>query len=277
VPVVHIVSVVHIVQVPVPSQYGSADGHALVAVVPLSPLHPTHVLVALQKAVVPVHAVVFVAVHWTHVFVVVSHAGVGAAQFVSVAHASHLPELGPDVTQTPPMHWFVVAQVPSPSSTPHTSVVVSHAPERQTRMALPGVHVPLIGATVGNIVPFGSCGVHAFRLHQLPDGQSVSRAQPKTIVSIAVALAGSGFAVVAVAVTVAVPDPGVDGAVTFTVMGALDPLGSPAASVQVTFGAVYMHVHPVPVALWNVSPAGIVMTTTTPLASLGPVFETPTL
>jgi hypothetical protein len=104
VPVVHIVSLVHIVQVPVPSQYGSAVGQAFVALVPLSPLHPTHTLVALQRAVVPVHAEVLVGVHWTHVLVVVSHAGVGVAQFVSAAHVSHLPELGPDVTQTPAMH-----------------------------------------------------------------------------------------------------------------------------------------------------------------------------
>jgi hypothetical protein len=154
--------------------------------------------------------------------------------------------------------------VPSPSSIPHTSWVASQAPDRQTRAAFDGVHVPLIGATVGNMDPLGSRGVHAFRLHQSPDGQSVSSTQPKTIVSIAVALAGSGFAVVAVAVTVAVPDPGVDGAVTFTTMGALVPLGSPAARVQVTFGAEYVQLHPVPVALWNVSPAGIVITTLTP-------------
>ena len=79
-------------------------GHAFVALVPLSPLHPTHTWVALQRAVVPVHAVVFMGVHWTHVLVVVSQAGVGVAQFVSVAHVSHVPELGPDVTQTPAMH-----------------------------------------------------------------------------------------------------------------------------------------------------------------------------
>jgi hypothetical protein len=276
VPVVHIVSVVHIVHAPVPSQYGLPEGHAFVAVVPLSPLQGTHVLVALQSGVVPVHAVVFAGVHCTHWLVVESQAGVGAAQFTSVAHVSQSPEFGPEATQTPAMHCVVVVQVPSPSSIPHTPPFASQTPVWQTRAPFAGVHCPPIGTTVGKSVPFGSLGVHALELHQSAIGQSVSSAQPNTIVSIAIAFAGSGFMVVAVAVTVAVPAPGVAGAVTSTTMGALAPLGN-AASVQVTVGATNVHDHPAPVALWNVSPAGIVRTTVTPLASLGPLFVTPTL
>ena len=66
-------------------------GQASVAPEPLSPLHATHVSVGPQTGVLPVHPVVFVVVHWTHVLVVVLHAGVGALQFASVAGPSVEP------------------------------------------------------------------------------------------------------------------------------------------------------------------------------------------
>src|SRR5580658_7184957 len=95
-------------QAPVAEQYGAATGHASVAVVPLSPLHGTQVSVAPHSGVLPVHAVAFVCVHWTQSFVVRLHAGVGAAQFVSLAQFSQWSVFAPVVTHTPAMHSGVV-------------------------------------------------------------------------------------------------------------------------------------------------------------------------
>jgi hypothetical protein len=159
-PVVHWAFDVHIVQVPVDVQYGSDAGHALVESVPLSPVHAVHVSVGLHAGVDPLHAVEFVPVHWTHAFVVVLQAGVGVLQLVSVAHSSQCPVFDPVPMQTPAMHWFVTVQVPSPSSTPHTLPLRSHAPLMQTRAPLIGVQTPPNGAPVGIGVPFGSCMLH---------------------------------------------------------------------------------------------------------------------
>ena len=79
-------------------------GHAWLAPVPSSPLQPTHVSPTLQSGVVPVHAVAFEDVHCTHALVAGSQAGVGATQFESAAHASHLPALGPVAMQSPAVH-----------------------------------------------------------------------------------------------------------------------------------------------------------------------------
>jgi hypothetical protein len=82
----------------------AAVGHARVADEPLSPLQALHVsLTALHTGVLVVQAVAFWAVHCTHV-AFTSHAGVGAVQFASLAHCSHLPASAPPVAHTIERH-----------------------------------------------------------------------------------------------------------------------------------------------------------------------------
>jgi hypothetical protein len=115
----------------------------------LSPVQPTHASPAPQIGVVIAHAAAFVDVHCTHVFVAGSQAGVGAVQFESLAHTSHLPVLAPVEMQRPAVHWSVVAHVPSPRLMPQRLPVVSHAPLRHARTPLATVHVPFTGGTPG--------------------------------------------------------------------------------------------------------------------------------
>jgi hypothetical protein len=132
----------------------------------------------------PVHAVVLVAVHWTHVFVVGLQAGVGASQLMSLAQGSHLPVFAPVVMHTPPMHCAVVPHPGSPSSMPHTLPLGSHTLLAQTSAAAAAVHVPLsvgfaCAASVGMAVPFARVGVHcpSDSSHQLPAPHSASVVQ----------------------------------------------------------------------------------------------------
>jgi hypothetical protein len=123
----------------------------------------------------PVHAVELVWVHWTQLLVVRLHAGVGVAQFVSLAHGSHLSVFPPVVMHTPAMHSGVVVHPGSPSLMPHTFPFVSQTPVVHTSVAAAAVQVPLsvgfvCGASVGTGVLFGSVGVHlpSASSHQLP-------------------------------------------------------------------------------------------------------------
>jgi hypothetical protein len=139
-----------------------------------------HVFVAvLQIGVVPVHALVLSAVHATHLFVVVLHAGVPPEQLVSDEHGSHLPLFVPAVMQTPVRHCGVPVHVPSPGAKPHALSVVSHAPLAQMAVPTADEQMPVSAGewlpTVGIGVPFGRSATHAPALHQLPLPQSESR------------------------------------------------------------------------------------------------------
>jgi hypothetical protein len=59
------------------------------------PGYPVQVLLGEQSGVEPVQALVLLGVHWTHVLVVPSQAGVGDAHSASLAQGSHLPVFGP--------------------------------------------------------------------------------------------------------------------------------------------------------------------------------------
>lgn len=92
---------VHLPHAPLGAQYGlPAVGHGLGSPEPLSLPQMTHRSPALHTGVVPVHALPLVGVHWTHAFVLGSHAGVTPPQFESPLHCSHRPLFGPDVAHT---------------------------------------------------------------------------------------------------------------------------------------------------------------------------------
>ena len=164
------------------------EGHASVAVVPLSPLHATQVSAPPHTGVVPVHAVEFACVHWTQSFVVRLQAGVGAVQFVSLAHGSHLSVFVPVVTHTPAMHSGVVVHPGSPSLMPHTFPFGSQTPVVQTSVAAAAVQVPLsvgflCGGSPGIGEAFARVGVHfaVDSSHQFPVRQFASAVQPTSV------------------------------------------------------------------------------------------------
>jgi hypothetical protein len=186
VPVVQSLLPVHFPHAPPATQNGfAAVGQAALAPEPVSPLHATHVFVAvLQTGVGPVQAPVLSKVHATHWFVAVLQAGVGPPHCPSAMHGSQSPLFVPVVTQTPALHCAFEAHVPSPWLMPQTFAVVSQAPLAQTMAPNAGLQVPPIGgecpATVGIGDPLGSCGVQVFVpvLQKFPAAQSPSFAQP---------------------------------------------------------------------------------------------------
>ena len=98
------------------------------------------------------------------------------------------------------------------------------------------------------------------------------------VTALAVSFAGFGSVVVLETVAVFVSVPAWAGAVTTTVMVGAAAAVASAATVHVTdtFPA-FEHVHPVPDADTNVTPAGSVSVTETPAASDGPKLLTSTL
>jgi hypothetical protein len=127
-------------------------------------------------------------VHWTQSLVVRLHAGVGAAQFVSLAQGSHLSLFAPVVMHCPAMHSGVVVQPASPSLMPHTFPLGSQTPVVQTSVAAAAVQLPfsvgfVCGASVGIGVAFASVGVHfaTDSSHQLPARQFESIVQPTRV------------------------------------------------------------------------------------------------
>jgi hypothetical protein len=146
-----------------------------------------------------VQAVEFVCVHCTHALVVRLQAGVGAAQFVSLAQGSHLSLFAPVVMHCPAMHSGVVVQPGSPSLMPHTFPLVSQTPVVQTSVAAAAVQVPfsvgfVCGASVGIGVAFASVGVHLPRAssHQLPAPHSASVVQVVVQAPVVVSQNGPG-------------------------------------------------------------------------------------
>ncbi len=108
------------------------------------------------------------------------HAGVGAAQFTSLAHDSHNPAFAwPGGTHAPAMHSRVVVQVPSPSWIPQTFPFVSQTAVRQARA--PEVSEQGIGsvpplAIFGSQVPGPGMLLH----HSVaPHSASVKQAVPQ--------------------------------------------------------------------------------------------------
>lgn len=91
---------VHLPHVPAAAQNGLAVvGQGSVAFDPLSPVHAAHAsFVGSHTGVAPAHAAASVVVHCTQVAVAALQTGVGAAQLVSFAHASHVPESVPVAT-----------------------------------------------------------------------------------------------------------------------------------------------------------------------------------
>jgi hypothetical protein len=93
-----------------------AQGSLVVA--PRSPSQGTQVeLVASHTGVPAVHALVFVALHWTQVFVVVLQAGLAPEHWLSMMHATQRPWFEPLVAQTVDRHTtspFDPVQGPSP-------------------------------------------------------------------------------------------------------------------------------------------------------------------
>jgi hypothetical protein len=87
-------------------------------VTPRSPSQGTQVeLVASQTGVPAVHAALFVAVHWTQVFVVALHAGLAPEHWPSITQATQTPWFGPCVAQRVDRHTtspFAAVQGPSP-------------------------------------------------------------------------------------------------------------------------------------------------------------------
>ncbi len=157
------------------TQYGSkVDGQANDPLDPLSPLQPVHVSVAvLQTGVVSAHAVEFSAVHCTHDAVVMSQVSAPKTlQLESPAHDSHFPASGPLVAQTAERQTVFASPLvqgpspfayphlpstshvldrqsapfpvhgPSPFAYPHFKSVPSHAPLRQTEVAVADVQTP---------------------------------------------------------------------------------------------------------------------------------------
>src|SRR5439155_789530 len=101
-------------------------------------------------------------------------------------------------------------------------------------------------------------------------------AEAVTVVdAVAVLLAGLGSEVAALTVAVLVIVPPSLGAVTTIVMGGAAPGGRLLARLQVTLALVPLHVQPMPLALWKVTPAGSVsMTVIGAAAVLGPALLT---
>lgn len=124
---------------PVRLQYGVALGQAWLADPPWSPLQATQVsLCVLQSGVLPVHAVVFVAVHWTQAPEAGSHAGVAPWHDVSARHAWHLPAFAPVIAHKVERQTvlpFAPVHGPSPVVYPHLPST-SQTPERHLAGAL---------------------------------------------------------------------------------------------------------------------------------------------
>jgi hypothetical protein len=118
-------SVMHLPQVPAAApevkQWGVAlSGQGAIAVEPWSPSQGTQVeVVTSQTGVEPMHAEVFVAVHWTQVFVVGLQVCVVPEHWLSIRQATQTPVFGPAVPQRVDRHTtspFALVQGPSPSA-----------------------------------------------------------------------------------------------------------------------------------------------------------------
>lgn len=139
----------HLEQAPLGAQKESvAVGQAAEPLIPLSTVQPVQVVVdAAQMGVVPVHAVAFVAVHWTQRSMAELHAGVEPEQFVSDEQMTHLPALVPPLMHKPLRHCILEVHVPSPRAIPHELSLTSQTPLEQIAAPTAAVHVPASAGT----------------------------------------------------------------------------------------------------------------------------------